>query len=146
MMFRRLVLVAVLALIPAGIAVSAWARGEADGERWWSHVLALADDRLEGRGTGSPGHRKAAEYVAREFAQAGLEPAGTEGFLQPVKLIARELDETRSSLTLVKDSGGEETLELGRDAIDQLAGRAAGAARGRNGLRRKWAFESRSSG
>ena len=38
-----------------------------DGERWWSHVAVLADDALEGRDTGSPGHRKAAEYVAREF-------------------------------------------------------------------------------
>ena len=37
--------------------------------------------------------------------------------MQPVKLIARELDETQSTLTLVKNSGGEERLELGRDAI-----------------------------
>ena len=68
-----------------------------DGQRWWSHVLVLADDRLEGRNTGSEGHRKAAEYVAREFAKAGLEPAGTEGFLQPVRLTSREIDEAHSS-------------------------------------------------
>ncbi len=49
-----------------------------DGQRWWSHVAVLADDRLEGRITGSQGHRKAAEYVAAEFARSGLEPAGTE--------------------------------------------------------------------
>ena len=99
------------------VSLVALAEGKPDGQRWWSHVLVLADDRLEGRGTGSPGHRKAAEYVAREFEKAGLKPAGTEGFLQPVKLIARELDETQSSLALVKNSGGEEPLELGRDAI-----------------------------
>ena len=116
-MFQRLAVVAVFAVSWVGVTRTVPASGEPDGQRWWSHVLVLADDRLEGRGTGSPGHRKAAEYVAREFEKAGLKPAGTEGFLQPVKLIARELDETQSSLTLVKDSGGEEPLELGRDAI-----------------------------
>jgi len=68
-----------------------------DGERWWSHVLVLADDKLEGRNTGSDGHRKAADYVAREFARAGLKSAGTEGFLQPVRLVSRAIDEEHSS-------------------------------------------------
>ncbi len=116
MMFRRLAVAAVLTPIWAGIALSGGA-GEANGERWWSHVLVLADDRFEGRGTGTPGHRKAAEYVATEFGRAGLKPAGTEGYFQPVRLIARELDEAHSSLALVKESGGEEPLLLGRDAI-----------------------------
>ena len=56
-----------------------------DGRQWWAHVLFLADDKLEGRNTGSPGHRKAAEYVAGEFERAGLRPAGTSGYFQPVQ-------------------------------------------------------------
>ena len=51
-----------------------------DGQRWWSHVAVLADDKLEGRNTGSEGHRKAAEYVAEEFARPGSsrpEPTAT---------------------------------------------------------------------
>ena len=63
------------------------------------------------------GHRKAAEYVAREFERAGLKPAGTDGYFQPVRLISREIDEAHSSLTLVRDSGQEEPLVLGQDAI-----------------------------
>jgi hypothetical protein len=100
-----------------GVPSCAWAEGDPDGQRWWSHVLVLADDKLEGRNTGSPGHRKAAEYVAREFERAGFKPAGTDGYFQPVRLISREIDEAHSSLTLVKDLGGEEPLVLGRDAI-----------------------------
>src|SRR5262249_46540200 len=46
-----------------------------EAKRWWSHVLFLADDKLEGRETGSEGHRKAAEYVAGEFERSGLKPA-----------------------------------------------------------------------
>src|SRR6516164_1686098 len=34
-----------------------------EGVRWWSHIQVLADDKMEGRETGSEGHRKAAQYV-----------------------------------------------------------------------------------
>lgn len=44
-----------------------------------AHVEFLADDRLEGRDTGSRGHEIAARYVASNFRQLGLEPAGTNG-------------------------------------------------------------------
>ena len=72
----------------------------------------------------------------REFERAGLKPAGTEGYFQPVRLISREIDEAHSSLALVRDSGKEEPLALGTDAIISLAGRAGPGAGGRDGLRR----------
>jgi glyoxylase-like metal-dependent hydrolase (beta-lactamase superfamily II) len=90
-----------------------------DGERWWSHVAFLADDALEGRDTGSPGHRKAAEYVVDQFRKLGLQPAGPDGFLQPVPLESRTIDEPRCRLSLVRD-GVEAPLELGEDAILSL--------------------------
>lgn len=46
-------------------------------------VAYLADDALEGRQTGTEGELKAAEYIASRFQTIGLEPKGTEGFLQP---------------------------------------------------------------
>jgi hypothetical protein len=108
-----------VALVLVSLGSSAHAGDVPDGQRWWSHVAVLADDRFEGRNTGSAGHHKAAEYVAAEFARAGLKPAGTDGYLQPVHLSSRELDEGHSSLTLLKDSGPE-PLVLGRDAIISL--------------------------
>src|SRR5436305_6473808 len=101
------------------VSFAARASGAPDGRRWWSHVLVLADDKLEGRDTGSAGHRKAASYVADEFARLGLKPAGTVGYFQPVKLTSRTLDERRSRLALVLP-GGEEPLTLGEDAIISL--------------------------
>jgi hypothetical protein len=57
--------------------------------------------------------------VAREFEKAGLKPAGTNGYLQPVKFKSKEIDESHSKLTLIgKD--GETPLELGPDAIISL--------------------------
>jgi Zn-dependent M28 family amino/carboxypeptidase len=52
-----------------------------------AHVRFLADDLLEGRGTGTRGHEIAARYVAAHFASLGLEPAGDAGtFFQSVPL------------------------------------------------------------
>ncbi|MBI3695131.1 MAG: M28 family peptidase [Acidobacteria bacterium] len=86
-----------------------------DGRRWWGHVLFLADDKLEGRNTGSPGHRKAAEYVAGEFERAGLKPAGTAGYFQPVKFRSRRIVEEQSGLWLVRD-GKVEPVALSEEA------------------------------
>jgi len=101
------------------ILAAATAADEPDGRRWWSHVAFLADDALEGRDTGSPGHRKAAEYVAREFEKLGLRPAGVDGFLQPVELKSRRIDESRCRLALIR-GGVEEPLSLGEDAVISL--------------------------
>src|SRR5258706_12824746 len=88
----------------------------ADGKRWWSHIVFLADDKLEGRNTGSEGYRKAATYVAGEFERSGLKPAGVSGYMQPVKFHSRKIVEEQSSLALVRD-GRTEPLILGEDAM-----------------------------
>jgi Zn-dependent M28 family amino/carboxypeptidase len=86
------------------------------GERWWQHVKVLADDNMEGRETGSPGMKRAADYVVSQLKQDGLKPAGTNGFYQPVKLVKRTLDESKCSLTLVRD-GKDIPVKLGDEAI-----------------------------
>jgi Zn-dependent M28 family amino/carboxypeptidase len=86
------------------------------GSRWWSYVQFLASDKLEGRNTGSEGHRQAAQYVAAQFEKDGLKPAGTEGYIQPVKFITKDLDESHSSLVL-EQGGKVRQLTLGEDAI-----------------------------
>jgi Zn-dependent M28 family amino/carboxypeptidase len=84
-------------------------------QRWRAHVAFLADDSLEGRNTGSEGYRKAAEYVASGFKRAGLKPAGTSGYLQPVRFHSRRIVESQSSLALVRE-GVVTPIELGEEA------------------------------
>lgn len=48
-----------------------------------AHVGYLADDKLEGRRTGTAGEKLAAAYISQEFQTLGLAPKGTEGYLQP---------------------------------------------------------------
>ncbi len=45
-------------------------------------VAYLADDKLEGRQTGTNGEKMAADYLVKRFEGIGLEPKGTEGYLQ----------------------------------------------------------------
>src|SRR6266404_3750173 len=64
------------------------------------HVRFLSHDLLEGRGTGQRGGDIAAEYIATQFALAGLTPAGENGtYLQKVPMVGvTTLPETTFSL------------------------------------------------
>ncbi|MFZ0821633.1 MAG: M28 family metallopeptidase [Candidatus Acidiferrales bacterium] len=105
-------------------AVFAQSNWEAEGKAWWAHVQYLASDDLQGRLTGSEGYRKAADYVQRQFADAGLMPVGTNGYFQPINFEVRELDEPNSRLALVSN-GQEEPLKLGEDATLSVRGTPA---------------------
>ncbi len=47
-----------------------------------SHIGYLADDKLEGRRTGTKGEELAVEYISNQFNSIGLLPKGTEHFVQ----------------------------------------------------------------
>jgi hypothetical protein len=46
------------------------------------NVKYLADDKLEGRRTGTKGELLAMHYLVEQYQQIGLEPKGTDGFVQ----------------------------------------------------------------
>jgi len=98
-------------VIVAGLAALAGSAGSLQAQRpvpipprLVEDVRYLADDRLGGRLTGSPGADSAAEYIARRFAEVGLQP-GRGGWFQ------------------------EFTVSADAPAV---RGRAAGPMRGRN--------------
>ncbi len=85
-------------------------------ERWWADVSTLAADDMEGRLTGTAGYQRAADYVVSQLQAIGLEPAGTDGFFQPVAFEEQFVDPAGSSAALV--AGGRETsLSIPGDLI-----------------------------
>jgi len=48
-----------------------------------AHVYYLADDKLEGRRTGTNGEKLAMEYISNQFKTIGLLTKGTDGYIQP---------------------------------------------------------------
>jgi Zn-dependent M28 family amino/carboxypeptidase len=76
---------AVSVLLPAA-AFAAMQTINPEHIRW--HVRFLSHDLLEGRGTGQRGGDIAAEYIATQFAEYGLKPAGdSDTYLQKVPLV-----------------------------------------------------------
>jgi hypothetical protein len=65
-----------------------------------ANLAFLASDALEGRLSLQPGDDVAAEWVASEFAKAGLKPATDGSFLQPVPLIEYRNDRSQSYVGL----------------------------------------------
>jgi Peptidase family M28 len=55
-------------------------------------LSALADDSMEGRGTGTPGSMRAARFIAEQMRAAGLVPAGDSGYFQHVPMVHRMFD------------------------------------------------------
>jgi Zn-dependent M28 family amino/carboxypeptidase len=78
-----------------------------DHIRW--HVRYLAHDLLEGRGTGQRGGDIAAEYIATQFAEYGLKPAGDNGsYLQKVPLVGiTTLPETQFTIVSKQAAGAD---------------------------------------
>lgn len=77
------------------------------------HLVIIASDSLEGRDTGSPGQKKAAEYVSKYYQQYGLQPAatdtdGSKTFLQKYKLYKRSWGE-------VYVKAGDKKYEFNKD-------------------------------
>lgn len=78
---RLYVTALVLALASAGCAQLPPA-ATISPEALRTHVQYLSSDQLEGRGTPSRGQDLATDYIAAQFRQAGLEPAGVDGYFQ----------------------------------------------------------------
>jgi hypothetical protein len=82
-----------------------------------SHLRFLADDLLEGRGTGTRGYDLAARYVASRFQALGLEPGGVnETWFQPLPFRRADVLRGRCELTLLR-RGAATQLVLGRDYL-----------------------------
>ena len=73
--------------------------------RWWSYTQALAGDKMAGRDTGSAGYTTAENLVVQQFTKAGLSPAGTDGFKQPVPFRSLKLDPQSSPVRIVRPQG-----------------------------------------
>lgn len=51
-----------------------------------SHVQYLADDKLEGRRTGSKGEELAMQYLIQQYQQMGVEAKGSNGYVQEFEI------------------------------------------------------------
>jgi Zn-dependent M28 family amino/carboxypeptidase len=88
-------------------------------------VNYLADDKLEGRETGTRGYDLAAEYAAKRFREIGLQPAGDNGtYFQNVPLLKATREAEGAALT-VKRNGRDIALRFREQFLPALNFNAA---------------------
>ena len=59
----------------------------ADSQRFLDDIKALTTPAMEGRGAGSEGLTRAEHLIEKRYKSLGLEPAGTNSYLQPFTVI-----------------------------------------------------------
>jgi Peptidase family M28/PA domain len=79
----------------------------------------LSSDALEGRLSLQRGSEIAVQWIASEFAKAGLKPLAGDSYLQPVPLIEFSADRELTSLTLAR--GGQSEVFHAPDAMATFA-------------------------
>ncbi|AFL80318.1 putative aminopeptidase [Aequorivita sublithincola DSM 14238] len=79
-------------------------------------VSILANDSLNGRKTGSSDEKKAAEYIAKRFADLGLQPKGTDGYFQKFTFKASKIPHQEAEFTSEKN----DSTETGENVIAYL--------------------------
>jgi len=91
-----------------------------DSEKIRAHVRFLSLDLLEGRGPGKRGAELSAEYIATQFALAGLHPAGENGtYFQRVPLVAVHTVEDKTKFQLISKTGAPIDLAYGTEIVSK---------------------------
>lgn len=105
---------------PKAVTQAASQSASAEAERIEADLRYLADDKLEGRDTGTPGYELAAEYVARRYTQMGLKPAGDDGtFFQRVPLL-KALRQQQGAAFSIDRAGAKVSLKFGDEFLPGL--------------------------
>lgn len=97
---------------------------EIDANKIKVNIDYLASDELNGRGTGTADEKKAAEYIAKQFAETRLQPKGEKGsFLQSYDFVEpanphASVDTGAKQRTLINvigflDNGAKHTIVIG---------------------------------
>jgi hypothetical protein len=86
----------------------------------------LSSDPLDGRRSLDRGSEIAIQWIASEFAKAGLKPANGDSFLQPVPLFEYAMDRKLTTLTLHRGSATETFHMPDAVANTPLDGKMAG--------------------
>jgi Zn-dependent M28 family amino/carboxypeptidase len=114
----RIILTIVVTALLLGSAVSQQKSGSSaiNEATLKAHIRFLADDMLEGRGTGARGGELAAKYIAAQLEAVGAKGAGENGsFFQPVSLVGVKADP--GTVLTVSGPSGSESFKFADDFV-----------------------------
>jgi Zn-dependent M28 family amino/carboxypeptidase len=84
-------------------------------EKMRERVKRLSADEFEGRGPGTPGSMKAANYIVEQMKAAGIKPGNGKSYFQNVKMVGVKADPaTQLSFS---GTGGSKSFKFGDDFV-----------------------------
>jgi hypothetical protein len=105
-----------MAFLPLAATAQSPQKPDTATASWWAQTVALSNDSMEGRDTGSEAYERAAKYVADQFKATGLKPAGDNNtFFQRVPMHQIALVEDKSSIEILSTAGKNVTLHFPTD-------------------------------
>ena len=124
--------VAICALLFALTCLALAARpaiSPADPHRYLDDIKALTTPAMEGRGAGSKGLTRAAHLIEKRYKSLGLEPAGTNSYLQPFTVITGAQLKGKNNFTVYTGIDGKHELKAKQDFVP-FSFSASGSASG----------------
>ncbi|HLW53920.1 MAG TPA: M28 family peptidase [Candidatus Angelobacter sp.] len=90
--------------------------GQTAADRYLNDVKALTAPSMEGRGDGTRGLTRAGDLIEQQYKHLGLEPAGTNGYLQPFSVITGAEIKGANHFA-VEDKTRKAALKLNQDYV-----------------------------
>jgi Zn-dependent M28 family amino/carboxypeptidase len=113
-MKKILLFVVAMSVLAAGIPAQTM-EARFDGAKMRERVKRLSADDFEGRGPGSAGSKKAADYIAAQMKAAGIKPGNGKSYFQNVKLVGVKVDPA-TQLTVSRGSNTK-NFKFGDDFV-----------------------------
>lgn len=98
-----------------------------DGPKMRERVKRLSADDFEGRGPGTAGGKRAAQYIADEMKAAGVKPGNGTSYFQNVKLVGVKAD-PNITLQIAGKSASVESYSFGKDFVATTGAQTAGVS------------------
>ncbi len=99
----------------------------ADPHRYLEDIKALTTPAMEGRGAGSKGLTRAEHLIEKRYKSLGLEPAGTNSYLQPFTVITGAQLKGKNNFAVL--TGGEKRELRAKQDFVPFSFSASGSAR-----------------
>src|SRR5688572_8737679 len=94
-----------------------------DAEKLRQRVIRLSADDFEGRGPGTAGGKRAAQYIADEMKTSGVKPGNGKGYVQNVKLVGVKADP--NTKLNVSGGSGPQSFNFGDEFVATTSAQTA---------------------
>jgi Zn-dependent M28 family amino/carboxypeptidase len=114
-MLKRLFALGILFAVASASITAQDMSSRFDGEKLRERVKRLSADDFEGRGPGTPGSMRAAEYIVAQMRAAGIKPGNGKSYFQNVEMLGVKVDpSTRMTLS---GRGEPRSFQFGDDFV-----------------------------